>query len=569
MTAFHTHQKSLLAGSALLAFGLAAVLSAGSTPVAPPAASEKNGPGDSPMFGGSLERNMANLKAKNVPDKIEPDGAGVLWTAKLGNLAYGGPTVGGGRVYVGTNNANPRNKRDQDKSGEFIDKGILMCFDEKSGKFLWQAVHDKLPSGLVNDFPEQGICSGAAVEGDRVYYVSNRCCVVCADGNGLTNGNQGITTEKYQTPTDEDVIWEFDMMKELNVFPHNLAACSPLIVGDNLFVVTANGVDENHINIPAPEAPSFIALNKNTGKLLWKSNAPGKNIMHGQWSNPTYGEIDGVKQVIFPGGDGWLRAFAPETGELLWEFDCNPKDAVYELGGLGTRSDFIATPVVHDGRVYIGVGQDPEHTSGIANFFCFAPKKDKRGDISKFLETRTKGADGKVKIGEKPNPNSCEVWRFGGLEERPNAARDFMFGRTMSTACIVDDVVYISELAGFLHCLDAKTGKHYWRYDTKGSIWGSPYYADGKIFLGNDSGDLHVFKHMKQQEVFDEDGAAIDAKTLKEARVLREAVKKKVADKYLLSKTEFESAIRSTPVYANGVLFVMTTKNLHAFKCGK
>ena len=102
-----------------------------------------------------------------------------------------------------------------------------MCFDEKTGKFLWQAVHDKLPSGSVNDWPHEGICSTPAVEGDRVYYVSNRCAVVCADVNGFADGNQGIQTEKYKDATDADVIWEYDMMKELNVFPHNMAACSP------------------------------------------------------------------------------------------------------------------------------------------------------------------------------------------------------------------------------------------------------------------------------------------------------------------------------------------------------
>jgi len=50
--------------------------------------------------------------------------------------------------------------------------------------------------------------------------------------------------------------------------------------------------------------------------------------------------LHGTPQVIFPGGDGCLYSFVPETGELLWKFDCNPKDAVYELAGAGSRSDF-------------------------------------------------------------------------------------------------------------------------------------------------------------------------------------------------------------------------------------
>jgi outer membrane protein assembly factor BamB len=50
------------------------------------------------------------------------------------------------------------------------DKGIVLCFDEKNGKLLWQATHDKLPTGQVNDWPEQGICSSACVVGNRAYY---------------------------------------------------------------------------------------------------------------------------------------------------------------------------------------------------------------------------------------------------------------------------------------------------------------------------------------------------------------------------------------------------------------
>ncbi len=560
-------KQFILGSAAVVVFGLAAVFSMGL-----PSADESSaapgagGPSDHVMMGGTIFRNMINTIDKGVADQFDPEGDQLLWKASLGSRAYGGPVIAGGKIFVGTNNEQPRNKRDVDKNGQPIDRGILMCFEEKTGKFLWQAVHDKLPSGLVHDWPKEGICSTPLVEGDRVYYVSNRCTVVCADVEGFANGNQGIQTEKYKDPIDADIIWEYDMMKELNVFPHNMSACSPLIVGDILYIVTANGVDEGHINIPSPEAPSFIALDKKTGKLLWKSAAPGKNIMHGQWSNPVYAEIDGVRQVIFPGGDGWLRSYVPETGEELWRFDCNPKDAVYELGGTGTRNDFIGTPVVANGKIYIGVGQDPEHSTGIANFFCIAPKKDKRGDISKYLETREKGPDGKDKIGEKPNPNSCELWRYGGVEDRNHAPRDFKFGRTMSTACVIDGLVYISELQGFLHCLDAETGKHYWYYDTKASIWGSPYYVDGKVFLATDSGDLFIFKHDKDKMVYDPIEAGKNAATQKEARARQREVQKKVEERFLLSKAEFDAPIRSTPVVANGVLYVMTEKSLYALK---
>ncbi len=277
---------------------------------------------DYPMLGGTPSRNMVNRIDKNIPDNIAIDDM-LLWKAKLGSRAFGGPTIAQGKVFVGTNNYNPRNRRDCGKPdmdhplGEPLDKGILLCFDERTGEFLWQAVHDKHPNGQMNDWPREGICSTPIVEGDRVYYVSNQCRVVCADINGFANGNDGIQTEVYQTETDADFIWEFDMMKELGVFPHNMSNCSPLIVGNLIFVCASNGVDEGHINVPAPEAPSFLALNKKTGKVVWKDASPGKNIMHGQWSSPSYGIIKGIPQVIFPAGDGWIYAFEPATGKPI------------------------------------------------------------------------------------------------------------------------------------------------------------------------------------------------------------------------------------------------------------
>ncbi len=402
----------------------------------PAAAADAKVSHDWPLFGGTIQRNMVNLIEKNVPtDWDVKTGKNVKWVAALGSKAYGGPIIVGGKVFIGTNNARPRNPRDtapdpddpQKRIG--VDKGIVMCFNEADGKFLWQAVHDKLPAGRVNDWPGEGICSSPCVEGNRLWYVSNRCEVICADVNGYQKGKTQPTHPAYTSPTDAGVLWRYDMMAKLGVFPHNLAVCSPLIVGNTLFVITSNGVDEEHIKIPKPDAPSFIALNKNTGEKLWDSNlptkqllAPGANLeylkntgrvlMHGQWSNPVYAEVDGTAEIIFPGGDGWLRAYDPKTGTVIWEFDANPKDSIYKLGGQGTRSDFVACPAVHDNRLYIGVGQDPEHDAGVGHFWCIDLIKatKTKGDVSPELPVK------KEKVKGPPNPNSAAAWQYGGLD---------------------------------------------------------------------------------------------------------------------------------------------------------
>ncbi len=216
--------------------------------------------------------------------------------------------------------------------------------------------------------------------------------------------------------------------------------------------------------------------------------------------------------------------------------------------------------MIYKERIYIGVGQDPEHGTGIGHFWCIDPAA-KKGDISPDLIT-----DGKVDPPKtKPNPNSAAVWHFGGEEKRPFAKRDYVFGRTMSTACIVDDVIYIPELDGYLHCLDAKTGKKYWQFDTNAEIWGSAYYVDGKIFLGTCDGDLYIFKHDKNPETIDEVEAASKAENEKAAKKIRVEVGKKLDRKYKLAKIEI-GTIRATPIVANGVLYVMTENTLYAFK---
>ena len=528
------------------------------------------------MHGGSPARNMVNLIDRNIVSNWSAESkkplVNIKWKAQLGSRGYGTPIVSGGKVFIGTNNDSPRNKRDRAKpnddhpDGAPLDKGILMCLEESSGKFLWQAVHDK----LGNDFSNIGIISTVAVEGNRLWYVNNRAEVVCADINGFLDGfNDGEEGEAYLDKTDADFIWRFDMIGTLNVFPNStlpcmpLAACSPLLVGDRIFVVTGNGVDEKHIKVPSPDAPSFIALDKKTGKLLWKSNLPGKNIMNGQWSSPAYGIFRDVPTVIFPGGDGWIYGLKPETGELIWKFDAYPKDAIHKLNGRGTKNDFIAMPVVYKERIYIGSGQDPGNGEGVGHFWCFAPG-GKTGDISPELVVA-----GAKPVKTIPNPNSAVVWHYGGEENRKFAKREHVFGRTMSTACIVDDVVYIPELAGYLHCLDANTGKKFWEYDTRSAIWGSCFYVDGKVYIGTEDGDMFVFRHNAKHETLDE--VAESAKEVDEmnAKKRRLEVHNLVAKRNFIVKIEFDEPIRSTPSAANSVLYIATEKYLYAIAARK
>ena len=73
--------------------------------------------------------------------------------------------------------------------------------------------------------------------------------------------------------------------------------------------------------------------------------------------------------------------------------------------------------------------------------------------------------------------------------------------RTLGMAAIKDDLLVIADITGLVHCLDAKTGKLYWTHDLMSIVWGSPCIADGKIFIGDEDGDVVVFELSKELKV--------------------------------------------------------------------
>ena len=514
---------------------------------------------DWPQWGGGQYRNLvsreAGLPASFHPGMKKRDRLGfdpattknVRWMVRLGSENYSCPVVANGRVYIGTNDEDLDDERLRPTRG-----GVLMCLDEKTGSLIWRLVVPRLEidrSKVSEDFDDMhlGICSTATVDGDRVYLVTNRCEVVCLDVAGMANGNDGEFTAEASfsvpegaTPVepadrDADILWRFDMIRDLPVFPHDAANCSILVVGDHLYVGTANGVYDGKVVLPT--AASLIVLDKRSGKLLARDDGRiSANVFHGQWSSPTLADVKGHKQVVFGGGDGLCHGFEPLPAKAVaggqpatptpaalqpailretWSFDCNPP-GYRERGGVkidywalvrgGPRTldadgmlvspnEVIASPVVVGNRVYVGIGQDPVHGPGRGALSCIAI--DGTGDITK----------------------SGRVWQYTGI------------GRALSTVAVADGLVYAAEYAGKVHCLDAATGRLHWVHDTREEIWSSTLVADGKVWVG----------------------------TRKSLIVLAAGLEKKV-----LADVKLGTPVWSIPSAANKTLFVASQKNLWA-----
>ena len=650
----------------------------------------------------------------------------IRWAVRLGSQTYGNPIVANGKVFVGTNNGAGYLKRYPPR----IDLGVLLCFDEKNGDFLWQHSNPKLRTGRVHDWPLQGVCSTPIVQGDRLWYVSNRGEVVCLDTEGfyddeddgadhstprkwvslfslhatlrselrtsrlvserlrrafsaagetlprwtyvrrepnqrnmslgrrhrnpegyiwrtdyelelvdghvqvfsakrassqtprftisdlpLTQGldqgvvneslresfaafgvdlsadyqlttqrpgvvwslaersdgveqkfrlrleqNQMLSAEMLLTPAhkhEADVVWSVDMIGQLGVSPHNMSNCSPLIVGNRLFVCTSNGLDESHINIPKPDAPSFLAMDKDTGGVLWSFTVPGKNILHAQWASPSYGVLYGQPQVIFPGGDGWVYSFDPAGDgsggpKLLWKFDGNRKSSEWILGGRGTRNNIIAFPAIYDDLVYITMGQDPEHGDGEGQLWCIDPRRMDGGDVSAELAVdlkrniiphrRIQAVD--PARGERAiaNPDSAVIWTYTKFDQNMDGVIDFEeeFHRSLGIPAIRDDILYVSDFSGIFHCVDAKTGKVHWTHDMFSACWGSALVVDGKVYIGDEDGEISVFRHSTDPNIAMNDR--------------REPI----------NVIDMGNSVYMTPIVANNVLYIAPKNTLYA-----
>lgn len=487
---------------------------------------------DAPQWGEAWSRNQVSHEV-GLPASFDPHtGENIKWAAHLGTETHATPIVAGGRVYIGTNNGEPRDPKHEG------DRGVLMCFDEQTGRLLWQLVVPKRVEDIYFDWPQSGICSEPTVEGERVYVVDNRGEVLCLDALGLTNGNDGPFQDEgvHMTPRppgapnvsspgdltpgplDADIIWLFDLTAGAGIWSHDAAHSSILILGDLLYLNTGTGVDNTHKRIRRPEAPSLVALDKHTGCLVAREQegiAP--NIFHSTWAAPSLGEVNGRPLIFFAAGNGIVYAFDPvhrpasplakpaavQSLNKVWQFDFDPggpKTNVHKYNGnrRESPSNFFGMPVFDQNRVYAAGGGDIWWGKNEAWLKCIDATKT--GDIT------TNGL----------------VWSYA-LEKH-----------VLSTPAVWEGLVFIADCGRLFHCIDAATGRACWTHEIKGDAWASPLVADGKVYLGTRNGSFYVFAASREKKV--------------------------------LATLELGTPISSTATAANGVLYVATMTHLYALK---
>lgn len=266
----------------------------------------------------------------------------IAWKAPVPGRGFSSPVVWGNQVFVTTAVPTvkppaaaetpapaaeaPAGRRGRPSGPQPEHKLMLLSFDRKSGKLLWEKVA-RVATPHEGHHPQYGSFASNSPLTDGKHVIA-------------FFGSRGV----YCYTLDGQLVWEKDFGK-LRMFNGFGEGAWPALDGDKL-VLVLDHEDESFL----------VALDKSTGRELWRTPRQGNT----NWSGPLITSHAGRKQVIVSASRKSC-AYDLETGKQLWE-----------AAGLGQNT--IPAPVAADGMVFV--------MSGYRNPNLMALRLGRDGDLT-------------------------------------------------------------------------------------------------------------------------------------------------------------------------------------------
>ena len=266
------------------------------------------------------------------------------------------------------------------------------------------------------------------------------------------------------------LLWERSLGEEWAAFTtHGGRTMSPLIDGDLVIVnsaVSSWGTMSNR-------AIRFMGLNKRTGEVVYVST-PGGRPYDTAYPSPLIATINGTRLLISGNGDGAIHAIKPQTGEKVWSF-------------VASKRAINTGVVVQGNSVIVSHGDENLNTPELG--LIAAIDGSQTGDIK-----QTK-------------------WAVTGLQ----------FG--FSSPIIDGNRVYQIENGSKLRAFDIATGQALWRLDLGTVQKAPPVMADGKIYVGTESGKFLIIRpHADRGEILSEVELPVSTNSMQQAEGTPEPV---------------------------------------------
>lgn len=331
---------------------------------------------------------------------------GILWKTEIRGVAWSSPIVFGDQVWTSSATQN----------GEEL---FAICTDFNSGKILKEVMLFK-PDSVQHIHPTNSYATSTPCIEDGYVYV-----------HFGTYGTACVDTRNFE------ILWT---RTDLNCDHMQGAASSPIIYKD-LLILHIEGTDVQYL----------IALDKRTGKTIWKTERPRDIYMKAEpvfrkaYCTPIVVEVNGKDQLISNGAQLCI-AYEPETGKEIWQVFYGDDSTV-------------SMPLSYGGLVFVNSGwMFPEG----GTFYCrlLAVDPTGTGDVTKT---------------HVPWEADVDVPQI-------------------STPVIVDSLIYMVHERGDFTCLNARDGAVIWKTKLKDQFNASVLYASGNIYLFSVKGKAYVIK---------------------------------------------------------------------------
>ena len=250
----------------------------------------------------------------------------------------------------------------------------------------------------------------------------------------LSGGAEAIALGK-----DGKLLWSRSFGEEFAAFTtHGGRTMSPLVDGDLVIVSAAISSWGTQAN----RAQRFVALDKRTGDIVW-SAAPGGRPYDTAYPMPIIATINGLRLYITGNGDGGFQAIKPQTGERVWNFT-------------------VSKRAINTGAVVKGNTVIVSH-----------------GDEN--LDSEDLGMIGAI-----------DGSQTGDIKQTKWAVKGMQFG--FSSPVVDGDRVYQIENGSRMRAFDIATGRELWKEDLGTVQKAPPVLADGKIYVGTESGKFFILR---------------------------------------------------------------------------
>jgi outer membrane protein assembly factor BamB len=331
------------------------------------------------------ERN-GHSAAKNLP-LVWSETNNVVWKTAIHNLGWSSPVVWGNQIWITT----------ATDDGKQL---FAVCLDSRTGKI----VHDLKVFDTESPEHVASVNSYAsptsAIEAGRVYVHYGTYGTACLDtGDGkILWSRRDLTCDHHEGPGS-------------SVMLHKTLLC---------------------FNVDGRDVQYVIALDKSTGKTVWKTNrsidyTPFSTNLRKAFCTPIILDAGGRLQLFSPGAKAMI-SYDPQSGEELWKVRYN-------------GWSMVPRPLFGHGLLYVITDYEkPE---------LWAVRPDGRGDVT----------------------DTHMVWKV--TKDMPRTA----------SLLLVDDLLYMANDDGYAICLEAKTGNRVWRERLKGKHSASPIYGAGRIYF--------------------------------------------------------------------------------------